>query len=111
MQLLDVDHRLTEPGPREAMSPMGLAAMVAFLHVAVLAARVSTRHAHHHPTPVLSWPAMANSQPDVVVKAGKTPSNPVQTYCVGRLDLTRGMAVVVLAEWLHIMRTGGVHSH
>jgi hypothetical protein len=39
--------------------------------------------------------------------AAKVPSNPIHTYCVGHLALTMGMAVIVLAAWLLIMRING----
>jgi len=40
----------------------------------------------------------------------RVPSKPVQTYAVGQLSLTLGVAVIALAAWLQIMRTHGIRG-
>lgn len=88
---------------------VGLAAIVAALHLAVLASRVSGRH-HHGPVVLLSWQA-PSAPPTPADTTSEPPSNPHRNYSVGELALTRGMAVVSLARWLHVMRINGARTY
>ena len=83
---------------------MALATLVAALHVAVLARRMSTRLPAHQPVAKLAW--QADGPPTVTTRRepDDAPSHLSRHFSVGRLDLTAGMAVVTLARWLHIMR-------
>lgn len=95
---------------RETVSPVGLAALVAALHLAVLTGRVSVRWAGARPGALVIW---RMPQDTIRVAAGKSaqpPSRPTQTYSAGQLALAVGMAIVTLACWLHIMRLTGVHD-
>ncbi len=89
---------------------MGLAAMAAILHLAVLAARVSARCPHARP--IIHAIAVCDSGPMTThVDPDNKPSHPMQTYCVGQIALNVGMAVVALALWLHIMRMSSAHAN
>lgn len=102
------------PGPRaahaEPISWGGLAAIVAVLQLAVLARRLSVRHAPRQDT-LLSWQSPDATQLEERCSEDRTPSKPVQTYCAGQLELTFGMAIVALGQWLHIMRLNGVRAN
>lgn len=91
-------------------SPVGVAALATVLHLAVLASRIHGRSVHHAPPSVLwnagSAPAERHGDHD----SAPAPSNPHQTYCVGRIALTSGMAVITLAWWLHVMRLGAARG-
>ena len=84
--------------------------MVAVLHVAVAARRVSLKHGHPRQATLLAWRAPAETQNTLTVE-DETPSNPTQAYCIGTIALTNGMAVVILATWLHIMRMTGAPAN
>ena len=103
----DHDSRITI-SRHETVSSCGIAAIVAVLQLAVLARRLSVRHAPR-PTVLLTWQSpdagKTNSPED------STPSKPTRTYCAGQLELTSGMAILALAEWLHIMRMSGVRAN
>jgi hypothetical protein len=81
---------------------------VAVLQLAVLARRLSVRHAPR-PNVLLAWRSPETSQTNS--PEDSTPSKPTRTYCAGQLELTCGMAVLALAQWLHIMRLSGVRSN
>ena len=102
-----IQHR-TGPSGREAVSSLGLAAVVTALHVAVLARRVPAWCLHPRQTTSLTWqmPARSVTPP----ATSRMPSRPVQAFAVGQLALAAGMAVVTLAAWLHIMRITGAHG-
>ncbi len=90
-------------------SPAGVAALAAVLHLAVLASRMPGRSAHAVPS--LLWNAgSAPAERHGDADGDAAPSNPQQTYCVGRIALTSGMAVVALACWLHVMRLGSARG-
>lgn len=91
----------------ESVSVLGLAAFVAALHVAVLACRVSGRPSQHRALSQIHWPMPAERLPDALNHRDRIGSNPHRAYSVGRLALTRGMAVVALAAYLNVIRTNG----
>ena len=84
--------------------------MAAVLHLAVLSARMP-RHAHHRPLAILAWQAPAPTATVEVKTKSDAPSNPTQTYCVGQVRLTFGMAVIGLADRLQVMRTGSARGY
>lgn len=94
----------------EGVSPFGLAAMAAVLHLAVLAGRVSPRGSHPRPIALLAWQVPPSETAETRLSEENAPSNPTRTYCAGRLALTAGMAVLALARWLHVMRVRGTHA-
>jgi hypothetical protein len=88
-----------------ALSAVGLAALVAALHLAVLAGRGGRSLARYHEiTPIISTetrpPDETPRDPD------RAPSNPTHSYSAGRLALTAGMVIVALAHQVHLMRVG-----
>jgi len=91
----------------EPVSVLGLAAFVAALHVAVLACRVSGRPSQHRALNQIDWQMPAEKSPDAPNHRDRIGSNPHRAYSVGRLALTRGMAVVALAAYLNVIRTNG----
>ena len=94
----------------DSLSSVGLATVVAALHLAVLARRVPVRSLHHRQTTLLAWRIPAAERIVPGRGAQRAPSKPVHTYCAGLLLLTFGMAVLTLALWLHVMRTNGTHG-
>lgn len=95
---------------RETVSPVGLAALVAALHLAVLTGRVSVRWAGNRPGTLMIWRMTGDAPGTNTGKSDQSPSRPTQTYSAGQLDLAVGMAVITLARWLHIMRLTGTHD-
>jgi hypothetical protein len=91
----------------ETVSALGLAAFVAALHVAVLAGRMSGRPSQHGALSQIHWQMPAEKSPDAPNHRDRIGSNPHRAYSVGRLALTRGMAVVALAAYLNVIRTNG----
>ncbi|MGQ9648985.1 MAG: hypothetical protein ACUVXJ_02650 [Phycisphaerae bacterium] len=94
----------------ETVSPVGLAALVAALHLAVLTGRVSVRWAGARPGTLVIWRMPQDAIRVVAGKSAQPSSRPIQTYSAGQLALAVGMAIVTLACWLHIMRLTGVHD-
>ena len=92
---------------RETVSPVGLAALVAALHLAVLAGRVPALPTAGRPGTLLVWRVPGDPSRSAGVRAEKAPSRPVKSFAAGQLALTLGMAVVTLARWLQIMRLTG----
>lgn len=94
------------PVPRcEALSAVGLAALVAALHLAVLAGR-GGRSTLRYPQ-IAPITQMETRPPDETRRdPDRAPSNPTRSYSAGRLALTAGMVIVALAFQLHIMRVG-----
>jgi|KBSSwiStaDraftv2_1062776.scaffolds.fasta_scaffold3321613_2 hypothetical protein len=107
MMPFDHDSRITI-SRHETVSSCGIAAIVAVLQLAVLARRLSVRHAPR-PTVLLAWQSPDTSQTNS--PEDSTPSKPTRSYCAGELKLTCGMVVLALAQWLHIMRLSGVRSN
>ena len=95
---LDCNH----PQPRPAVA---LAALVAALHLSVLAGRLGSR-AIPSACDVLTWRAPAVGPADEPTSE-QSPSNPQRTYSAGQLALDTGIAVVALTAWLRVMRTNG----
>lgn len=89
------------------LSPLGLTAMMAAWHVALLGGRASACLHHPGPAAVLASSLPGGDRVESRVAAGRVPSRPVHSYYAGQLALTVGMAVVSLASWLHIMRISG----
>lgn len=89
---------------------MGLAALVAALHLAVLTGRVSARWAGARPGVLVIWRMPQDTLRVAADKSDQPPSRPTQSYSAGQLALAVGMAVVTLARWLHIMRLTGTHD-
>ena len=94
----------------DRVSRVGLAAMIAALHVAILASRMPVRNLHRPPVTLLSWQIPVAPQPPVAVP-DDPPSNPHQAFCVGELALAVGMAIIVLTRWLHIMHISGARIY
>lgn len=94
----------------EPVSPLGLAAFIAALHMAVLAGRVSGRSSPHRALSRIHWQAPAEKSPDAPCDRDRIGSNPHHAYSAGRLSLTRGMAVVTLAVYLNVIRTNGAQG-
>ncbi len=90
------------------ISPIGLSALVAVLHLAVLAGRLSRRVPPLSPVARLAWRSSPGGQAESVGQADARGSNPITSTWAGRLSLTAGMAVIGLAAWLHTMHTSGV---
>ena len=80
---------------------------MAALHVAVLAGRVSGRSSPHRAFRQIRWQVPAEKSPDAPCNRDRIGSNPHCAYSVGRLALTRGMAVIALAVYLNVIRTNG----
>ena len=89
----------------DGISAVASTAIVAALHIMVLATRVPGKHAPR-PMTLLTWQAPARA-PEAALAAEDPPSNPVQNYSVGQLALAVGMAVMTLTRWLHVMRVSG----
>lgn len=90
----------------DSLSTVGLAAMVAALHLAVLAGRVSARHPRGRHLALIVWQQPPAAQVETAPKSDRVPSNPTQAYNAGRLALTFGVAVIALAYQLQVMRMG-----
>jgi hypothetical protein len=93
----------------DAVSTIGLAALVAALHLATIAGRagrVSVRHPQITPVTRMETlpPAETRRESD------RAPSNPTRSYSAGRLALTVGMVIVALAYQLHVMHVGTARS-
>lgn len=95
----------THPNRPQARPAVALAALVAALHLSVLAGRLGSR-AIPGPCDVLTWRAPAVGPADEPTSE-QSPSNPQRTYSAGQLALDTGIAVVALTAWLRVMRTNG----
>jgi hypothetical protein len=94
-----------------ALSPLGLATIVAALHLAALAGRVSARHPHGRHVAMLIWrPPKTQPAATARVESDRVPSNPTHSYSAGRLALAAGMAIVALTFQLQLMRLGAALS-
>jgi len=91
----------------EAVSPFGLTALAAVLHVAVFTGRLPVQAFPSRTTTHITWQEPISSSIGDVRNADKIPSNPIHTYCAGHLALILGMAVIALTAWLQIMRISG----
>lgn len=97
---------------RETVSPVGLATLVAALHLVLLTGRISPWSPTRRPGTLMIW--RTPSEVRAVAATGepeKVASRPTQTYAAGQLALAVGMSLVALACWLHIMRLTGTHGH
>ena len=92
----------------DTVSSVGLATIVAALHVAVLAALVQGRH--HAVSPILLCWEMPKPIEEPAPTAEEPPSNPQQNYSAGQLALTSGIVVLALANHLHTTRMNGATS-
>jgi hypothetical protein len=100
----------TLPDPSGAGLRLGVAAMVALLHLAVLAGRLRSQSAPGRPVAGLMWQLPRAEQVSTALRRERVPSNPLQSFSAGRLALAAGMAVLALANWLHITRVHGSHA-
>lgn len=89
-----------------AFSAVGLATVVAALHVALLAGRIAPRYSRNRQMAEMVWQAPESAQGDPHHEDDHVPSNPTQSYSAGRLALTFGVALIVLATQLQVMRIG-----
>lgn len=96
--------------PSGAGLRLGVAAMVAVLHLAILARQLRAQSAPGRPVAGLMWQLPCAEQVSVAVQRERVPSNPLQSFSAGRLALAAGMAVLALANWLHITRVHGSHA-
>lgn len=94
----------------DGVSPVGLAAVAAILHVVVFAGRMPVRSLHHEHGALPAWRMPTGGQAEPRRVTEKVPSKPIQPFCAGQLCLALGMAVIALAAWLHIMRINGAHG-
>jgi hypothetical protein len=92
---------------RDTVSPVGLAALVAALHLAVLAGRLSTRSPLGGQATLCVWRTPGKAAPGSPEPVSRGSSRPVHAYSAGHLSLNAGMAVLTLTRWLHIMRLTG----
>jgi|GEM_PF-985894 len=107
LMLTDSAHSGPRPGPRyEAVSAVGLATVVAALHLALLAGRVPARGLRGRQTAFLVWQQPESVPAEVQHDCNRVPSNPTRSYSAGRLALTAGMVIVVLAFQMQVMRVG-----
>jgi hypothetical protein len=88
------------------VSLIGVATVVAALHLAALGGRLSVRGQRGRHVAMLIWqqpqPRPAETRPD----AGRAPSHPTRSYSAGRLALAAGMVIVALAFQVQVMRVG-----
>ena len=84
--------------------------MAAVIHIAAWAAVVSVPKRLGVSDTYLLRPTNQERYPDTCRTTAKAPSNPIHTYCVGRMALASGMAVIVLAARLRIMHISGAHG-
>lgn len=94
----------------DRVSGVGLATMVAALHVVILASRIHARHPHRSPIALMNWQMPVASQIPATI-SDESPSNPHQAFCVGELALAAGMAIITLTRWLHVMRISGARIY
>jgi hypothetical protein len=92
---------------RDTVSPVGLAAVVAALHLALLTGRVPAFSPARRQGTLMIWRTTADVRAAAGGESEAAASRPVQTYAAGQLSLAAGMAVVTLARWLRIMRLTG----
>jgi len=93
-------------GPRyDAVSALGLATLVAALHLAVLAGRAGRSSVRF---PQMTQIAQLETAPADEARRDpdRAPSNPTRSYSAGRLALTAGMVIVALAFQLQLMHVG-----
>ncbi len=97
-------------GPRyDAVSTLGMATLVAALHLATLAGRAGRLSVRYpHMTPVTQMEMLPAAEPHR--ESEGAPSNPTRSYSAGRLALTAGMVIVALAFQLQVMRVGAALS-
>lgn len=95
------------PGPRyAAVSTIGLATLVAALHLALLAGRVTGRCPRGQEAAMLVWRQPESRENETQHDPDRAPSNPTRNYSAGRLALAAGMVIVALAHQVHLMRVG-----
>lgn len=103
----ELAHPEPRPGPcYGAVSGIGLATLIAALHLALLAGRVSGRCARGRQATLLIWQPPPRAQAEVQRDTDRVPSNPTHSYSAGRLALTAGMVIVALAFQMQVMRVG-----
>ena len=96
---------------RETVSPVGLATLVAALHLALLTGRLPVWSAARRQGTLMIWRTPADSRADAGVDSEKAASRPIHCFAAGQLALAVGMSLVAMARWLHIMRLTGTHGH
>ncbi|GMV97013.1 MAG: hypothetical protein HRF43_10705 [Phycisphaerae bacterium] len=99
-------------GRFESVSAVGLAAMVAALHLAVLAGRLGgpARCARGRDPALLIWRRPEQAPVETFRTSQRVPSNPQRAYHAGRLALASGVAVLALARALPVMRLGAARG-
>lgn len=109
--LIECGHPERRPVPRfDTVSPFGLATLIAGLHLAILAGRMSARCPRGRHAALLVYREPSPSPVDVNQDAQHAPSNPMQAYSAGRLALTFGVAVLALAFQLQVMHMGAARG-
>ena len=91
----------------ETISPLGLATLMAALHVAALARHVPIRRSSAGQVSRLIWRIPEERRATDRVSPDEAPSKPVHVFRAGQLALTGGVAVIALTLWLQVMRTNG----
>lgn len=97
----------TVRGRRSPIALVGLGTLLTAMHVALLTRRLA-------PLPgglelaIAAWRWEPGPLVKAAPRAAQVRSNPISSFNVGHLPLASGMAVVVLAFWLHIMHISGV---
>jgi hypothetical protein len=92
------------------VSAIRLATVVAALHVAVLAGRLSVRCPRGRHAAMLVWQVPDSAAVESAHDRPRVPSNPTQNYNAGRLALTVGMAIIARIFQLQVMRMGAALS-
>jgi hypothetical protein len=95
---------------RDTVSPVGLAALVAALHLAVLTGRVPVWSVVGRAGTLQIWRVPADASATTARETGRVASRPVKSYSAGQLSLSAGMAIVALARWLRVMRLTGTQG-
>ena len=109
MHLCDINAVPRSRGRSPEGPAVALAALVAMLHLSVLAGR-PRGSASSYRGDVISWQAPA-AGPAVEQKTeDESSSNPTHAYNAGQLSLNSGVAVVFLTAWLRVMRMNGTHG-
>lgn len=103
----ETGHSGLQAGPRyEAVSAVGLATLVAALHLALVAGRVPVRCPRGRQADTLIWRPPESPQTEVQHDGDRVPSNPTRLFSAGRLALTAGMVIIALAFRVQVMRVG-----
>lgn len=92
---------------RPTFSPVGMAAFIAALHLALASSRWPVAGAGRMVEVGLIWQAPAPEPRETGELEENAPSHPNQEFSAGRLALTTGMAVIGLTFLLHVMRLNG----